>query len=338
MLRKIHEAIRQRTAIKDSLLAHFIKFLYELFAHPYIQMAITAIFPIFISIAVNRATGSSEVISVANIDGVEVIEATPSFWMYVIILTVVYLIVLFLIALANRHKKDQIRNAKIFHQVLMHMATLSKKASGRLNKLHSDLKSSPPNTSHHLLGTDANNFYRFQDVGLSVCKSIFLVLSDHYGCNESDAVVYGQRFNNDGTPFCVDVFAFGTRDDNRPPNLGQGDCLFDVNIYNKYGKNRVIVLHDTQVLENDDEKFQIFCGLFGDAKQYVAVPVMEDDGKTISFVLQVRIVRAEAIGISEHELVEFAYNVLMPYLRLLQPIYECDRIFLSLAELNLNTL
>lgn len=313
-MNKSSDWVRKKVS-EDTAFSHLIQFTYHIFANTYVQAFISLIGAIGISNFPNRGL-----------------------WFWVTI--GVYVVATLLIAWANQHIREKIKDTKAFQNSLYGLGAALRTTAVSLQKSARELKQASDNKTHTkqvvaniVAGADSN--ISFQTVAFTVCASLRERLSKRAEKDDVYITVF-QRFNDDpayANGSCrmiaysseYEVTSYGKK----YPIFASGKAEYGKIPYHSYVFSKEIkevtafctheqvgeAFHLHEGCENREKKIQ----------QYICIPIMPA-GLGVTFLLQVDTSEKGFFGTSQLAVEDFAKNTIYPYAQLLHMIYEQSRV------------
>ena len=297
---------------KDSATGHLIQFTYRLFANTYIQ-AITSILGTVI-IGVLIGIGSYGRL----------------FWICVVL----YVVFTLLIAWANNHIQNKIRDTKTFQSALYGMGATMRSWAISLQKAAKYLKNTKEEKDINILKQLGDT--DFQSAAFAVCQTLSSYLSKS-GENDDVYVTVYQRINRDSCKMIAhsadhEVSNYGIE---YPIPAPSSDNLFGKIEYHSYvfysGKKEITSFHTHEqvmkafVIHGNSEERE------GDIQQYICIPISPAK-LGVTFLLQVDTNVPNFFGDNEKAVNDFAKNIIFPYAQFLHMVYEQSRMIEQLVS------
>ncbi|MCL2371846.1 MAG: hypothetical protein FWC78_00400 [Defluviitaleaceae bacterium] len=334
-MNKLYSYLRKKSKQK-SLLGTTLLFLYTVFGNPAIQAMASLAVTVAIGITVNRATAVQTVPAYATYYAI--ILATSVNWRILVIPILVFAIVQGLIVLANGYKKRQAEDTSKFLVLIDNLLSLNAYAAHRLYELHLKIcKETKLASKISVIKSDSPTSLLFQEIGFDVCKEIYSFIERFYDCKECEVVIYERRFDKktkDDTH--LQVVAYELEFANIPTDVNEKHYLSKDCCDCKQGNQLLLSIfenskHSQHIFyEHNKETSSPSTETPGHIYQRIALPI-RDSKREVVFILQLTVYKENCLGSTEDDLAEFAQNILLPFAKLLHPIYESDRLLCELA-------
>lgn len=165
----------------------------------------------------------------------------------------------------------------------------------------------------------------FYTISFDVCNSIYRIIVDKYGI-DTDCEVTIYRSNDYG----ISMIAYANKNDSAPltykieykKKTDQylfGRLFKDLNAEIYVCPNKKSVQKNFKFLKGSERREEKVC-------QYIGIPLLTAR-KKIELLLQIDVSKPNVFGSTKDDVMEYAENIFLPYMALLNKAYERDFIF-----------
>lgn len=257
--------------------------------------------------------------SLSYIDGKELI------WYIPIIVMIASIFVYNLMAeiLINKEKTKMIYLDLLDNAYRSH-SNINRRSATKLYRLNKIIKKQ---LNNHI-PVDKSIFDKMADfytISFDICNSIYNIIEERYGIEtECEVTIY--QSNNEG----ISMIAYANKNDSPPLTYRRiykkkcsqylfGKLFKDLNATIHVCPNKQAVQNDFKFLEGSEKREDQVC-------QYIGIPLLTAR-KKIELLLQIDVSKPNVFGSTEEEVREYAENIFLPYMMLLNKAYERDLIF-----------
>ena len=298
---------------EDTTVAYLIQFIYHVFANSYIQAIVSIIGTVVIAIMIGKSY----------------------YGMWFFITVGIYILATFLIAWANEHIRQKIRDTKVFQGTLYGLSATLRSIAITLQKCAKKLKKAKTFDEAKQIVTDSE--IDFQTAAFAVCEKLHDTLSRNDEKNDVYVTVIQKKVENNSA-YCR-MIAYSAKHevssyDRKYPIPPKQDALFGKIEYHTYvfakEKKEVTSFHTKELVQEafciheacEDREKEI--------QQYICIPI-SPAGLGVTFLLQVDSNEEDFFGSSKLAVDDFAKNTIYPYAQLLHMIYEQSRVIEQLT-------
>ena len=294
--------------------AHLIQFTYRFFANSYMQAAVSILGTVVIAVMIGKTY--------------------YGFWFWIAV--VLYIITTLLIAWANEHVRDKIKDTKIFQNSLYGMGATLRCIAVNLQKCAKQLKKADDLSATKQV-IDSSNI-DFQTAAFIVCEQLRDRLSQKDEKDDVYVTVFQKIVDQRGS-YCRmiahsakhEVTSYGKTYPIYPEHV---DCFGNVE-YHTYvfakGIKSVTTFH-TQDLVKEAFCFHENCvDRENQIQQYICIPISPAN-LDVTFLLQVDTNEQGFFGMSKKAVDDFAENTIYPYAQALLMAYEQSRVIAQLTS------
>ena len=305
----------QEEVRRDSAGKHFVLFIYLLYSNPLVQALISLIGTVLIAIFIGK-----------NYYGL-------FFW----IVCGFYCLSVVLIALANNHIQEKIKDTAFFQNALLGVSTILRAWATSLQTSAREFQKMNFRTEKNAVKNTLSKI-DFQAAALCVCENLHNCLTRNLGSDDIYVTVY-QKYMSHGKPYCKMIAHSGYYE---PTSYGKeylipqfaenllGNVEFHTYIFAS-GQKRIRVFADR---ESVSKAFKLHEGCEDREsciKQYIGIPISPAK-QGITFLLQVDTCVPKLFGKTTSDVEEFAKNMISPFGQFLHMIYEQGRTIHQLME------
>lgn len=298
---------------EDTTFAYFIQFTYHFFANSYIQAIVSIIGTVVIAVMIGKSYYGAW------------------FWITVCF----YALSTFLIAWANQHIRQKIRDTKVFQSTLYGLSATLRSMAIPLQKCAKKLKKAE--TSEKAMQIVANSEIDFQTAAFTVCEKLHDTLSRKDEKDDVYVTVFQKKEENDSA-YCR-MIAYSAKHevssyDMKYPIPPRDEALFGKIEYHTYvfakGIKEVTSFHTQELVQEAFCVHETCEDREKEIQQYICIPI-SPAGLGVTFLLQVDSNEQGFFGSSKSAVDDFAKNTIYPYSQLLHMIYEQSRVIEQLT-------
>lgn len=310
LFEKFKSIIRNKSK-DDSTLSYLFKLLYRFFSHSIMQPIISILGTIIIAVLI----------------GIKCFGLL--FWISI----VVYVVLIFCVALANEHTREKIKDIRHFQNALLGMSSMLRFWAVCLQQGAKKLNVADARKNEivtNMLMEDID----FQTAAFSVCEKLNLLLTENRLSRDDVYITVFQRYKDGGKDLCK-MIAYSK--DHEPSSYStvynipefSGSLLGNVE-YHSYvfssGNTDVTCFSTREQIANIFKIHRNCEQREGKIQQYICIPISPAK-LGITFLLQVDTTIPGLWGDDDISVNEFAKNIVYPYAQFLHMMYEQGRVF-----------
>lgn len=306
------EWIRKK-ANEDTAVAYLIQFVYHFFANSYIQAIVSMIGTVVIAVMIGKSYYGK--------------------WFGVAVF--IYILATLLIAWANEHIRQKIRDTKIFQSTLYGLSATLRSMAITLQKCAKNLKKTE--TSEKAKQIVITSEIDFQTAAFAVCEKLHDTLSRKEEKDDVYVTVFQKKVENTSA-YCR-MIAYSAKHevssyDTKYPIPSKQEALFGKIEYHTYvfakGIKEVTSFHTKELVQEAFCMHESCEDREKEIQQYICIPI-SPAGLGVTFLLQVDSNEQHFFGSSKSAVDDFAKNTIYPYAQLLHMIYEQSRVIEQLT-------
>ncbi|OUN10858.1 hypothetical protein [Flavonifractor sp. An91] len=298
----------RKKGTEDTVVAYLIQFIYHLFANSYIQAFVSIIGTVVIAVMIGKSYYGK--------------------WFCVAVF--IYTIATFLIAWANEHIRQKIKDTKVFQGTLYGLSATLRSMAITLQKCAKNLKKAK--TSEKATQIVLNSEIDFQAAAFAVCEKLHDTLSRKEEKDDVYVTVFQKKEENNSA-YCRmiaysakhEVSSYDTKYSIPPKEKAQlGKIEYHTYVFAK-GIKEVTSFHTKELVQKAFRVHESRENREKEIQQYICIPI-SPAGLGVTFLLQVDSNEQGFFGSSKSAVDDFAKNTIYPYAQLLHMIYEQSRV------------
>ena len=293
---------------EDSAIAYLIQFAYHLFANSYVQAIVSIVGTVVIAVMIGK-----------------------SYYGALFKITVCcYAVTTFLIAWANQHIRQKIRDTRVFQNTLYGLSATLRSRAISLQKCAKNLKKAKTEMEATQVVTDSE--IDFQTAAFAVCEKLHDTLSRNDEKDDVYITVFQKKEENNSA-YCRmiaysakhEVSSYGAKYPIPPKDQAKfGEIEYHTYVFAK-GIKEVTSFHTQQLVQEAFCVHETCEDREKEIQQYICIPI-SPAGLGVTFLLQVDCKEQGFFGSSKTSVNDFAKNTIYPYAQLLHMIYEQSRV------------
>lgn len=311
-MRRLTEWVRKK-GTEDTAFAHFIQFVYLFFANSYVQAIVSIVGTVVIAVMIG--------------------QAYYGIWFWVA--SGLYAIATLLIAWANQHIRQKIKDTKAFQNALYGLGATLRCIAIPLQKCAKQLKKT--DSKKRIAYIKTNCEIDFQSAAFAVCEKLRDTLSQKEEKDDVYVTVFQKKEEN-GSAYCK-MIAYSAKHevssyDTQYPILPEHKDMFGKIEYHTYvfaaGIKEVTSFHTRELVKDAFCVHEACAERENGIHQYICIPI-SPAGLGVTFLLQVDTNEQGLFGSSKTAVNDFGKNTIYPYAQLLHMIYEQSRVIEQLT-------
>lgn len=311
-MRRLTEWVRKK-GTEETAFAHFVQFTYLFFSNSYIQAIVSIVGTVVIAVMIGLAY--------------------YDIWFWVA--SGFYVVATFLIAWANQHVRQKIKDTQAFQNALYGLGATLRCMAIPLQKCAKTLRNT--DSKKRVACIKSNTEIDFQSAAFAVCEKLRDTLSRKEEKDDVYVTVFQKKEEN-GNSYCKMIAHSAKHEvsgyDTQYPILPEHKEMFGKIEYHTFvfaaGIKEVTSFHTHELVQ------EAFCVHEARAEreksihQYICIPI-SPAGLGVTFLLQVDTNERGLFGMSKTAVDNFGKNTIYPYAQLLHMIYEQSRVIEQLT-------